>query len=359
MTIQNFPRFVLVFAVVLALLGGLGSGLARLGWQVDSFSQSWILVHGQLMICGFLGTLICLERAVALSSRVKWAMIVPSINALGALVLLLAPYSPIPRVLLLSGSLGLLGLFSVMWRLHPSRDVLVMTIGTFLWVIGNLLWLLGQPVYIAVHWWTAFLVLTIVGERLELSRVRRLPESIERQLLAIVGIYSLGVFITILDLATGIRVLGAGALSMSLWLLRYDIARYTVKQTGLPRYIAVCLLIGYGWLGVGGTIGLWQGAIIGGTFYEMLLHAILLGFIFSMIFGHAPIILPALTQLQLPYQKFFYVHLILLHSTLLYRLIGAWSGDFVARQWGGLLNVTAVLLFMVTTAVTVFIHRLR
>jgi hypothetical protein len=37
----------------------------------------------------------------------------------------------------------------------------------------------GQPIYLTVHWWTAFLILTIVGERLELSRIRRLTRTSE------------------------------------------------------------------------------------------------------------------------------------------------------------------------------------
>ena len=38
------------------------------------------------------------------------------------------------------------------------------------------------------------------------------------------------------------------------WLLRYDITRYTIKKTGLTRYIAACLLPGYVWLIVGGVL---------------------------------------------------------------------------------------------------------
>jgi len=81
----------MLVTVLLALLGGLGSGLARLGWQMDSHSQDWILIHGPLMISGFLGTLLCLERAVALESRYRWSIIVPAVNALGAIVLLGLP----------------------------------------------------------------------------------------------------------------------------------------------------------------------------------------------------------------------------------------------------------------------------
>ncbi len=351
---RMLPRILMLLAVVVALLGGLGSGLARLGWQMDSFSQNWILVHGPLMICGFLGTLICLERAVALASRVRWSMLVPLVNAAGAVTLLLMRDAVAAKALLTAGSLGLMLLFIIMLRLHPSRDMVIMTAGTLCWLIGNALWLSGQPVYQVVHLWTAFLILTIVGERLELSRVRRLTRTSERLLMLTAGVYLAGVLLTIVNLDLGIRLLGAGAVLMAAWLLRYDIARRTIRQTGLVRYIAACLLIGYVWLAVGGAIGVWKGVLYAGPDYSAMLHALLLGFVFSMIFGHAPIIIPALTGLRLNYTPLFYVHLTVLHVSLVIRVGGSLIRDFPAQQWSGLLNVTAVLLFMAVTITTLY-----
>lgn len=350
---QAFPRALLLLIVAVSLLGGLGSGLARLGWQMDSFSQDWIIVHGPLMICGFLGTLICLERAVALAGRYRWSVIVPAVNAAGALALLLARDALPARTLLTLGSLGLLLLFALMLRLHPSRDVAIMAAGAACWLIGNALWLAGQPVYQVVHLWTAFLVLTIVGERLELSRVRRLTRASEALLMLCAAVYLAGVLLTIVSLDAGIRLLGAGALALAAWLLRYDIARRTVQQTGLTRYIAACLLAGYAWLGFGGVAAIWKGAVYAGPDYAVVLHAFLLGFVFSMIFGHAPIILPALMSVRVNYSPVFYAPLVLLHATLMYRMYGALAGNFVARQQGGLLNAAVVLLFLAVMGITV------
>jgi len=347
------PQVLMILTVAVALLGGLGSGLARLGWQMDSMSQNWILIHGPLMISGFLGTLICLERAVALASRYRWSMIVPAINALGAVLLLVMRDALIAKLVLMLGSFGLLVLFGFMLRLHFSRDVLIMAFGTTCWLIGNILWASGQPVYQVVHLWAAFLILTIVGERLELSRVRRLTRTSENLLTLSVALYLLGVIWTIFELGTGVRILGVGAVLMAAWLLRYDIARRTIQQIRLPRYIAACLLTGYVWLGFGGMLAMWHGAIYAGPDYAAVLHAFLLGFVFSMIFGHAPIIIPALTGLELKYTPVFYGHLVLLHLTLIYRMYGNLFGIFEARQWGALLNVTAILLFLAITVITV------
>ncbi|GAB5426403.1 MAG: hypothetical protein Crog4KO_35500 [Crocinitomicaceae bacterium] len=347
------PRLLVFVSVILTLLAGMGSGLARLGWQMDSLSSNWILIHGPLMIGGFLGTLLCMERAVALASRYPWAIAVPIINALGAFALLILPNAILAKLFLTTGSIGLLALFGIMLRLHPSKDVLVMALGALCWVVGNVLWVAGTPIYQVVHLWIAFLVLTIVGERLELSRVRRLTPRSEQLFILSVSVYLLGVSITIFNLDIGIRLLGVGAILMTLWLLRYDIARRTILQTGLTRYIAACLLSGYVWLAFGGLMAVWKGAVYASFDYSLILHAFLLGFVFSMIFGHMPIILPALTNLKITYTPFFYGHLILLHITLIVRTIGNLSQSVPLRQWGGLFNVLTILIFTIIIIVTV------
>src|SRR5690606_31475389 len=199
----------------------------------------------------------------------------------GAVTLLLLHDVRLARLLLTLGSLGLVSLFGLMLRLHPTRDIVIMALGAVCWLIGNSLWLAGQPVFQVVHLWTAFLILTIVGERLELSRVRRLTRTSEYLLTLTVAVYLAGVLLTIVNLDAGIRVLGVGAVLMAGWLLRYDIARRTILQSGLPRYIAACLLAGYIWLSFGGLIAIWKGAVYAGPDYAVILHAFLLGFVFS------------------------------------------------------------------------------
>jgi hypothetical protein len=238
-------------------------------------------------------------------------------------------------------------------RMHYARYMVVMTLGAAAWVAGNLLWLWGLPLFQVVHFWTAFLVLTIVGERLELSRVRMLPTRIENQLLYAIALYLAGVTAVIFNVGLGIRILGVGAVWMAIWLLRYDIARLTIHKQGLTRYIATCLLLGYCWLAIGGALGIWYGALYGGPVYAAMLHAFLLGFVFSMIFGHAPIIFPAVSGLRLNYSPIFYGHLALLQVTLAFRTIVNLTVAPVAQQWAGMFTVLAVLLFMVVTAVAV------
>jgi hypothetical protein len=83
-----------------------------------------------------------------------------------------------------------------------------------------------------------------------------------------------------------------------------------------------------------------------GPRYDAMLHTIFLGFVFSMIFAHAPIILPTITGLALPFQSAFYLHVGLLHLSLLLRIAGDLAQVLWLQRWGGLLNVAAILFFL-------------
>jgi hypothetical protein len=127
-----------------------------------------------------------------------------------------------------------------------------------------------------------------------------------------------------------------------------------VKGRGLPRFIAVCLLTGYAWLALSGLVILVSGGLgYGGPSYDAALHAVLLGFVFSMVFGHAPIILPAVLRVAVPYTPYFYLPLALLHVSLLVRLTGDWMMSAHWRAWGGALNGIALLAFVLGTITAV------
>jgi hypothetical protein len=144
---------------------------------------------------------------------------------------------------------------------------------------------------------------------------------------------------------------GIGMLAMAAWLARNDLARRTVRTPGVTRFVALSLLAGYAWLAVGGLCWLAFGAVVGGPAYDAMLHAVFLGFVISMVFGHAPIILPAVLRLPLPYRPRFYAHLGLLHAGLVVRLVaGDLLGFEAAVAAGGALNVTAILLFVLSSA---------
>jgi hypothetical protein len=84
-----------------------------------------------------------------------------------------------------------------------------------------------------------------------------------------------------------------------------------------------------------------------------------LGFVFAMIFGHAPIIFPAVLGVAIPFRANFYWHLLLLHLSVALRLDGDAVGYDPPRAWGGLFNVLAVALFVVNTVWAALLGRSR
>lgn len=341
MRIQS--RFLPFLALaILALLFALWAGLVRIGWEMPSFPNLSI-AHGPLMVSGFLGVLIPLERAVAI--RQKWMFAVPAAAGLGSIALLLAPF--LGATLLSLASIGALMILAVMARREPHLHTATMLLGALAWVAGNLLWMFGFPIFQIVYLWMAFLVLTIGGERLELSRVLRPPP---RQFLLFGGIAAAllaGAALAVFALDPGARLSGLSMLALSLWFLKNDLATRNIRHPSpLTRYIAACLLTGFVWLGLGGMLQLYFGPLFAGPFYDATLHAIFVGFVITMIFGHAPIIFPAILGVPIAYRSSFYLHLILLHLSLFVRLLGDLMGQLDVRRWGGLLNGVAILLFL-------------
>jgi hypothetical protein len=66
----------------------------------------------------------------------------------------------------------------------------------------------------------------------------------------------------------------------------------------------------------------------------------------AMIFGHAPIIFPAILGVPINFHPAFYGHLVLLHLSLLLRVFGDLTNQLEIRRLGGLLNEVAILLFL-------------
>jgi len=336
-------RFIpLIALAILALLFAMWAGLLRLGWVLPSL-PNLALAHGPLMVSGFLGVLIPLERAVAI--RQKWMFVVPIASGLGWISLLFAPF--LGGLLMTLGSIGTLFILIVMVRREPQIHTLTMALGALAWVIGNFLWMFGFPIFQIVYWWMSFLILTIGGERLELSRVLR-PTPKQIRIFGLVATTLLtGAVISIFNLNWGARISGFSILALALWFLKNDLARRNIRHTNpLTRYIAICLFSGFIWLGIGGVLQLIFGATYAGPLYDAVLHTVFVGFVIAMIFGHAPIIFPAILGVPINFYRAFYSHLTLLHLSLLLRVTGDLTNQFEVRKWGGLFNEFAILLFL-------------
>jgi hypothetical protein len=347
-------RVPLLVLGMLSLVGGVLAGLARLDWNMPAVAANAAGWHGALMISAFLGTVISLERAVALGRG--WAYrgagrggTSGGIGLLAAVPLSADANAHDPRRHDTAGRQS----FKCCDRqvAHPSPSS--SPSARLCWLIGNAAWLAGGALTAAVSWWLAFLVLTIAGERLELTRFLPTPALAQRLFFAIVGGILAGAALSLWQEDAGLALFSAGLLALAIWLLRYDIARRNAQQQGLVRFIALCLLSGYAWLVLAGLLGISGGFLPGHPWRDATLHAVGLGFVFSMIFGHAPIIFPAVVRVKIPYHPFFYLPLLVLHASLALRIFGGLGDAFPLRSEGGLLNAIALLLFIATMIASV------
>jgi hypothetical protein len=149
-------RIPLVALGILALLAGLWAGLVRIGWDLPPLLQSLPGAHGPLMVAGFIGTLISLERAVALGKR--WTYAAPLLTGVGALILPVGLPLPLGKLSITFGSLALVAIFVLIVRQQPALFTLTMFLGAVMWFIGNVLWLAGWSIFQVVLWWAGYLL---------------------------------------------------------------------------------------------------------------------------------------------------------------------------------------------------------
>lgn len=302
----------------ISLAFGVAGGLARL--TPMAVTPSAIALHGALMVCAFFGTVISLERAVALGRL--WAYAAPLAAGAGGVLLLFRQANAGFACMAFAAAVFVAASLATLAR-QRSIEMGILAAGALAWLAGNAGIFFGLP---AVPWWIAFFALTIGGERLELSRYLRRGPLVQGSFVALMG--------ALLVAPLKPPALGGVLVLLALWLLAFDLARVTVRQSRLPRYAAVCLLAGYVWLGVGGALMALE------VNYDGALHAIFVGFVFSMVFGHAPIILPAVLRRPFPYHAALYAPLALLHGSLAVRMFWPQVG-----AWG---NAGAIALFIAT-----------
>lgn len=340
---------------MLSLITALWGGVQRLGWDLPTLTITLPANHGPLMVGAFLGTVIGLERAVALGHL--WGYLGPLLTGLGGILMITgaAPLG-VAQALMAAGSLLLSLVFIAFMQRQFHLFLAIMGVGALSWLVGNLLWLQGAAIYEVVWWWMGYLLLTIAGERMELGRMLFLSQTKQMLMLLSVAISIVGMMLTVWDVDLGVRLLGLGMLTSALWLSRYDVARRTVKQSGLPRFIAINLLAGYFWLAVSGLLLISFGADFSGLYYDAVLHAFFLGFVFSMIFGHAPVIFPAVLGRGMLYRPVFYIHVVLLHFVLLTRVGGGLTDELIPRNIGGLLSAITLVIFVLNTVLAIHAH---
>lgn len=349
----------LFFVTLLAacLLAGLAGGLVRAGVPLPAgLAGAWlgpaVQAHAFLMICVFLGTVIGIERAVA--ARVRWAFAAPLAAALAGLATL-AGRPPLAAQLGVLAALAFVAVNVLLVRRQSAPHTRLLLLGALAWLVGNLGYAASGSPHATVPWWFAFLVLTIAAERLEMTRLmRRRPGAASALGVALAALLA-GCALFAVSPVWGGTLYGAALVALALWLIAFDIARRTLAAAGLSRYMAVCLLLGYFWLALAGVA--WCATAWGLPLMDAAIHALALGFVFSMLLAHAPVILPALTRIKVAFGWPWYGPLALLHGSLALRLLLRHTDLDFALAAGAAGNALAILLFAATLAGSALVWR--
>lgn len=347
--VSSGQRFLRILPAILlaasGLITGIWTGWIRMGWDFPIGPlNNGLLHHGSLMIGGLLGTVILLERVTVVHK--KWLIALPVINGLSVPAFLLH-YPEVAFICLGIGGLGLTGLFIYFCEKYKNWDQYLLLVGALCYLIGTVL--LGRMhLYVVVFpWWMAFLLWTIAGERMELSRFLMVRPWQRMLLIAALTIFLIGCGWPYHG--GGSVLMGLGLAGTGAWLLRFDMARKSIRKPGAFRFTGTALLIGYGWLLVAASLMvLAQNDML---WYDAVLHSFFIGFVFSMVFAHGPIIFPALIgKPGRPHHPLLWFWLFLLHAGLIIRVLADLITSFGLRQCGGLLNGIAIVGFGVTLA---------
>jgi hypothetical protein len=343
-------RLPLLIAAAALLLTGIGGGLARLGWPLGAGAAP-VIWHGPLIVGGFFGTVISLERAAAMERR--WIYLGPLLAAAGGLAGL-AGAVPAAWFLMMGASAVLALAYLAALREHREAYLGVMGLGALSWGGAALLTFAGAAGAATAPLWMSFLVLTIAGERMEMSRFA--APSVWNGRFAAVAILLLAGGAAVAAVGQGSVIFGAGEVLCGIWLLRFDAAGRSRKLPGLPGFMGRTLYAGYVWLMIGGLFTLYGELTGNAALYDAQLHAVFLGFVVSMIFGHAPMVVPMLLRKNITYKPVLYVPLLLLHLTLFLRVGGVWSEAPGVVRWAALGNGLALFLFVF---LVIFLVRVR
>lgn len=342
----HWYRLPLLLSGGIALAVGICTGLVRLG--VNAPLSALSEYHGPLLICGLFGTLTSLERAAMSHRRMDY--LAPILCAAGT-------------VLVLYGATWVGGLSYVLAAVAVSASTVrsmfgkrtlfasALAVSALAWLTGNIVWLYTASAPEAAGWWLAFLTFVIGGERLEFGGPRPRGRSFSLLFWASLVFVVVGGWTTIADPA-GALAFGIGLILCSLWMIRNDIEFCMSFHRGEVRFLAINLAVGYVWLAIGGFI-LTATAFGASAFsYDMTIHAVVIGFAVSMVFGHALLIFPSIVRAKLAFSRMLYAPVVLLHAALALRIAGGLAEWNEARMFSGSMTALSLVAFAAIVVVS-------
>ena len=326
---------------ILSLVIGIYVGLIRIGWQLPVGNGLPVAHHGIIMVGSFLGSLISLERAV--THPLKIVILIP-IVMLASMPVFLFQNNNLAHKLLILGSFGYMIIcFQACLQYELAGNYLIL-IGAIFELLSNVIFYKTNSYPMAFAGWMLFLLFTVVGERLNLTRFLPVNKWDKIELYTWLGllILSSAFYHKGLGFFVGISLIG-----VSQWLIRNDIALLNSRKNGQYKFVGYALIGAYFWLFLSGVISLQKSENY--LLYDALLHSFFVGFILSMIMAHAPIIFPGILKINVkPYHPILFVWLGGLHLSLVLRIIG----DFIQNSWlrkmGGVFNGFSFILFLMS-----------
>jgi hypothetical protein len=340
---EKFSSRALLAATAITAVAGLYGGMARFGIPLPRVDVTLDL-HGLLMMQGVFGTLVPLERSVALG-RAHW-FAVPAVSAAGIAALLAGLPVPVGSTMLVVSAILFVLMSVEVLRIQATAFNLSLLLGALALLLGTGLWAVTGQSALAFPSWLSFLVLTVAGERLELGRFIDLPRGATAAYFFFAAMILLGAA-PFMESVGGPILFGVGLSALAGWLLRFDIARVTVRAGGQTRFMGVAILSGHSWLLVSGAGFALSPALP--SLHDGAIHGVTVGFAMSMVMGHAMIILPAVAGIRLNYSLFLYAPLAVLHVAVAARF--ALASTTPENLWlSGSLTLAAIVAYIALAA---------
>lgn len=336
-------RLPFILAALISLIIGLWAGLIRIGWSIPVNTAT--PHHGAIMVGGFLGTLIALEKIIPL--RKKWLFFIPGASA-ASVIFFFLNLPLISIILLIFSGAGLTCVLFTYFLRNRSIEYLLMSSGGLCWMIGNILLFHTNFYPIAVPWWIGFTLLIITAERLELMKFLPVEKKSYRWLYTLLSIFFISLVLSFHG--TGKIITGCALAGIAIWLMKFDVIGITIRKNELPKFVAIALLCGYFALLLTGIFSFSLASQAMG--FDAVVHTFFIGFVFSMIFAHGPIILPGILGISVkPFSRQLYGWLFLLHSSWLIRLAADVHIDFEWRRISGIVATVAIFGYFITIAI--------
>ncbi|RAW02562.1 hypothetical protein [Pseudochryseolinea flava] len=342
-------RLPIILFAMFCLVCGLWSGLQRIGWNIAL--SPMVAHHGAIMVGGFLGTLIALEKIIPLRKRILF--LIPVLNAV-SVAFFFADQIKVSIYLLILSSASLVLVFLYYFRSQRSIIYVLMSLGAVCWLVGNVLLLSSFFYPLAFPWWVAFALYIIAAERMEIMKFLPVSSTAKQFFIGLLFIFGIGVVLSFHGV--GRMVSAVSLIAIAAWLMKHDTITLNLKRKRLPQFTAITLLCGYIALLLTG-IFFWS-LSDQWLAYDAIVHAFFLGFVFSMIFAHGPMILPGIMGLYgTPFSKVLYVWLVILQSSWVLRVISDIYMAMEIRRVCGMLSAIAIVGYFVTMAILTFSSR--